>query len=92
MGTAQLLALLCLFVPFGCGDASFKDFCARREDCTGGNDRDTAACVDEAKLERTKADEIGCSHEFNDFASRIPRACSPLDSFRRFFTSTIRWR
>ncbi len=58
-----------LVASFALGTAAcveFSDYCSKKVDCEGGNDKDKAACADGAEGEEDAAKDYGCSKEFDD--------------------------
>ena len=61
---ASMAVVMAAVASSGCGRVDLADICASRESCRGGNDRDKTACLSAAEAERTVADDLGCSDEF----------------------------
>jgi len=65
LSTGLVLAPLAVIVA-ACGGPNFKDICDKSVSCTGGNDKDKAACVDAASTDQELAEDVGCQTEYND--------------------------
>lgn len=45
----------------------FSDYCEKRMNCEGGNDKDRAACADSLRGEEKAASDYGCSDGFDAY-------------------------
>lgn len=68
-GFVVLFGLVALLVP-GCG-SSFGDYCKAKQQCIGGNDKDIAACEDEAQGWLEVANDYGCGDAANQLVDCV---------------------
>lgn len=59
--------VLSALVATGCGGPDFTAICDEQEACSGGNDKDRAACVAAFEGFADVADDIGCAAEFDAY-------------------------
>lgn len=45
----------------------FSEYCDKRMNCLGGNDKDRSACADELRGEEKAASDYGCSDQFDAY-------------------------
>ncbi len=72
-----------LFAALLCGAATcveYSTYCGKKIDCEGGNDKDKAACADEAEGSEDSAGDYGCSKEFDDYATCLQEKAACTNS------------
>lgn len=60
------LALIPLLGVTSCASL-FSEYCDKRMNCAGGNDKDRSACADQLRGEEKAAADYGCSDAFDSY-------------------------